>query len=343
MENKVIIIAEAGVNHNGCIERARQMVKAAKEAGVDYVKFQTAVPELVISSIAPKAEYQKQTTGEEQSQLEMCKAIHLPLSDYAELKALCEEEGVGFMSTPFDLVSIDLLSELGQDWMKVPSGEITNLPYLRKIAAAGIPVILSTGMSTIDEIIDAVEILTGQSKKYPTESKLTKEDIILLHCNTEYPTPFCDVNLSAMRAIQEATGIRVGYSDHTVGIEVPIAAVAQGACVIEKHFTLDRNLPGPDHKASLEPSDLAAMVKAIRNIEQALGNGRKEVSQSERKNIPIARKSIVAARTIRKGETLTEDNITVKRPGDGISPMMWDSVIGTTATKDFDYDQLIEL
>ena len=343
MENKVIIIAEAGVNHNGCIKRARQMVKAAKEAGVDYVKFQTAVPELVISSIAPKAEYQKQTTGEEQSQLEMCKAIHLPLSDYAELKALCEEEGVGFMSTPFDLVSIDLLSELGQDWMKVPSGEITNLPYLRKIAAAGIPVILSTGMSTIDEIIDAVEILTGQSKKYPTESKLTKEDIILLHCNTEYPTPFCDVNLSAMRAIQEATGIRVGYSDHTVGIEVPIAAVAQGACVIEKHFTLDRNLPGPDHKASLEPSDLAAMVKAIRNIEQALGNGRKEVSQSERKNIPIARKSIIAARTIRKGETLTEDNITVKRPGDGISPMMWDSVIGTTATKDFDYDQLIEL
>ena len=343
MENKVIIIAEAGVNHNGCIKRARQMVKAAKEAGVDYVKFQTAVPELVISSIAPKAEYQKQTTGEEQSQLEMCKAIHLPLSDYAELKALCEEEGVGFMSTPFDLVSIDLLSELGQDWMKVPSGEITNLPYLRKIAAAGIPVILSTGMSTIDEIIDAVEILTGQSKKYPTESKLTKEDIILLHCNTEYPTPFCDVNLSAMRAIQEATGIRVGYSDHTVGIEVPIAAVAQGACVIEKHFTLDRNLPGPDHKASLEPSDLTAMVKAIRNIEQALGNGRKEVSQSERKNIPIARKSIVAARTIRKGETLTEDNITVKRPGDGISPMMWDSVIGTTATKDFDYDQLIEL
>ena len=343
MENKVIIIAEAGVNHNGCIERARQMVKAAKEAGVDYVKFQTAVPELVISSITPKAEYQKQTTGEEQSQLEMCKAIHLPLSDYAELKALCEEEGVGFMSTPFDLVSIDLLSELGQDWMKVPSGEITNLPYLRKIAAAGIPVILSTGMSTIDEIIDAVEILTGQSKKYPTESKLTKEDIILLHCNTEYPTPFCDVNLSAMRAIQEATGIRVGYSDHTVGIEVPIAAVAQGACVIEKHFTLDRNLPGPDHKASLEPSDLAAMVKAIRNIEHALGNGRKEVSQSERKNIPIARKSIVAARTIRKGETLTEDNITVKRPGDGISPMMWDSVIGTTATKDFDYDQLIEL
>ena len=343
MENKVIIIAEAGVNHNGCIERARQMVKAAKEAGVDYVKFQTAVPELVISSIAPKAEYQKQTTGEEQSQLEMCKAIHLPLSDYAELKALCEAEGVGFMSTPFDLVSIDLRCELGQDWMKVPSGEITNLPYLLKIAAAGIPVILSTGMSTIDEIIDAVEILTGQSKKYPTESKLTKEDIILLHCNTEYPTPFCDVNLSAMRAIQEATGIRVGYSDHTVGIEVPIAAVAQGACVIEKHFTLDRNLPGPDHKASLEPSDLTAMVKAIRNIEQALGNGRKEVSQSERKNIPIARKSIVAARTIRKGETLTEDNITVKRPGDGISPMMWDSVIGTTATKDFDYDQLIEL
>ena len=273
MKHKVIIIAEAGVNHNGSLQRAKEMVKAAKTAGADYVKFQTAIPELVISSFAPKAEYQKETTGSDQSQLEMCKAIHLPLSDYAVLKSLCESEGIGFMSTPFDLVSIDLLAELGQDWMKVPSGEITNLPYLRKIAAAGIPVILSTGMSTIDEIVDAVEILTGQSKKYPTESKLTKEDIILLHCNTEYPTPFCDVNLSAMEDIRRATGLRVGYSDHTVGIEVPIAAVALGATVIEKHFTLDCNLPGPDHKASLEPDQLAAMIKAIRNIEQSIGNG----------------------------------------------------------------------
>lgn len=343
MNKKVIIIAEAGVNHNGSLQRAKEMVKAAKAAGADYVKFQTAIPELVISSFAPKAEYQKETTDSDQSQLEMCKAIHLPLTDYTILKSLCESEGIGFMSTPFDLVSIDLLAELGQDWMKVPSGEITNLPYLRKIAAAGIPVILSTGMSTIDEIVDAVEILTGQSKKYPTESKLTKEDIILLHCNTEYPTPFCDVNLSAMDDIRRATGLRVGYSDHTVGIEVPIAAVALGAIVIEKHFTLDCNLPGPDHKASLEPDQLAAMVKAIRNIEQSIGSGEKTVSQSERKNMAIARKSIVAAKDIAKGEILTEDNITIKRPGNGVSPMKWDDVIGMVAIKDFKYDQLIEI
>lgn len=343
MNKKVIIIAEAGVNHNGSLQRAKEMVKAAKAAGADYVKFQTAIPELVISSFAPKAEYQKETTDSDQSQLEMCKAIHLPLTDYTILKSLCESEGIGFMSTPFDLVSIDLLAELGQDWMKVPSGEITNLPYLRKIAAAGIPVILSTGMSTIDEIINAVEILTGQSKKYPTESKLTKEDIILLHCNTEYPTPFCDVNLSAMDDIRRATGLRVGYSDHTVGIEVPIAAVALGAIVIEKHFTLDCNLPGPDHKASLEPDQLAAMVKAIRNIEQSIGSGEKTVSQSERKNMAIARKSIVAAKDIAKGEILTEDNITIKRPGNGVSPMKWDDVIGMVAIKDFKYDQLIEI
>ncbi|MBE6313623.1 MAG: N-acetylneuraminate synthase [Bacteroidales bacterium] len=343
MNKKVIIIAEAGVNHNGSLQRAKEMVKAAKAAGADYVKFQTAIPELVISSFAPKAEYQKETTDSDQSQLDMCKAIHLPLTDYTILKSLCESEGIGFMSTPFDLVSIDLLAELGQDWMKVPSGEITNLPYLRKIAAAGIPVILSTGMSTIDEIIDAVEILTGQSKKYPTESKLTKEDIILLHCNTEYPTPFCDVNLSAMDDIRRATGLRVGYSDHTVGIEVPIAAVALGAIVIEKHFTLDCNLPGPDHKASLEPDQLAAMVKAIRNIEQSIGSGEKTVSQSERKNMAIARKSIVAAKDIAKGEILTEDNITIKRPGNGVSPMKWDDVIGMVAIKDFKYDQLIEI
>lgn len=343
MNNKVIIIAEAGVNHNGSLQRAAEMVKAAKAAGADYVKFQTAVPELVISSIAPKADYQKETTGGEQSQLEMCKAIHLPLSDYAGLKALCQKEGIGFMSTPFDLVSIDLLAELGQDWMKVPSGEITNLPYLRKIAKAGIPVILSTGMSTLPEINDAVEVLTGKSKIYPSESHLTENDIILLHCNTEYPTPFSDVNLSAMADIRNSTGLKVGYSDHSVGIEAPIAAVAMGACVIEKHFTLDRNLPGPDHKASLEPTELTAMVKAIRNIEQALGEGGKHVSNSERKNIPIARKSIVAARKIIKGELLTEDNITVKRPGNGISPMKWDEVLGTKAIKDFDYDQLIEI
>ena len=340
--NKVIIIAEAGVNHNGSLEKAKEMVYAAKKAGADYVKFQTAVPELVISSIAPKAEYQKETTGNEQSQLEMCKAIHLPLSDYALLKNLCTEVGIGFMSTPFDLVSIDLLADLGQDYFKVPSGEITNLPYLRKIAEKSLPVILSTGMSTIEEIRDAVEILTGKSKKYPSNSSLTYDDIILLHCNTEYPTPFADVNLSAMRNIADEIGVKVGYSDHTVGIEVPIAAVAMGACVIEKHFTLDKNLPGPDHKASLEPNELAAMVSSIRNIEKAIGCGIKKVSDSEKKNMPIARKSIVASRDIKKGELLTDENLTVKRPGNGISPMEWDKIIGKTAKKDFDYDHLIE-
>lgn len=330
-----IIIAEAGVNHNGSLERAREMVLAAKAAGADYVKFQTAVPELVISTYAPKAEYQKDTDGAERSQLEMCKAIHLPLSDYEELKRLCEETGIGFMSTPFDLVSIDLLQELGQDYMKVPSGEITNLPYLRKISKGGSPVILSTGMSTMDEVKAAIEILTS--------GDLTKEDIIVLQCNTEYPTPMEDVNLRAMQTMSKELGVRTGYSDHTCGIEVPIAAVALGACVIEKHFTLSRELPGPDHRASLEPDELARMVKSIRNIEKALGNGRKEVSESECKNIEVARKSIVATRSIKKGESFTEYNITVKRPGNGVSPMLWDTVIGQRAIRDFREDEPISL
>ncbi len=338
-----IIIAEAGVNHNGSLQRAREMVKAAARAGADYVKFQTAVPELVISSIAPKAEYQKELTGEEESQLDMCRAIHLPLSDYAELKDLCAQEGIGFMSTPFDLVSIDCLRDLGQDWMKVPSGEITNLPYLRKIAEAGIPVIISTGMSQMEEIEDALKILTGSHPGYPSKSRLTADDIIVLHCNTQYPTPYEDVNLLAMNTMRDRFGVRVGYSDHTRGIEVPIAAAALGAEVVEKHFTLDRNLPGPDHKASLEPDELAAMVSAIRNVDKALGSAEKEVTSSEAPNKSVARKSIVAARDIRKGEILTEENITVKRPGDGISPMLWDSVIGTQAVRDFRYDELIDI
>ncbi len=343
MKNNIIIIAEAGVNHNGSIEIARQMVYAAKEAGADYIKFQTAIPELVISSIAPKAEYQATNTGDDaQSQLEMCKAIHLPLSDYASLKQLCQQVGIGFMSTPFDLVSIDLLADLGQDFFKIPSGEITNLPYLRKVAEKGIPVILSTGMSTTEEIHDAIEILIGNSPKYPSSSRLTLNDITLLHCNTEYPTPFCDVNLNAMLSMHNEFGVKIGYSDHTTGIEVPVAAAALGASVIEKHFTLDKTLPGPDHIASLNPSELSSMVKAIRNIEIALGNGIKAVSNSEKKNIDIARKSIVASRDIKKGEILTPNNITTKRPGNGISPMKWDSVIGTTAIRDFNYDQLIE-
>lgn len=339
----VIIIAEAGVNHNGSFETACEMVKAAKRAGADYVKFQTAVPEKVISSIAPKADYQKATDGESRSQLEMCRAIHLPLSDYSRLRMLCEDEGIGFLSTPFDLTSLELLGSMNLDYMKIPSGEITNLPFLRAVAAQGTPVILSTGMSTMDEIRTAVEVLTGSSVKYPSRSNLKKEDIILLHCNTEYPTPFSDVNLLAMNEIGKATGCKTGYSDHTRGIEVPIAAVALGAAVIEKHFTLDRSMPGPDHKASLEPDELAAMVKAIRNIEKALGKEEKAVTASERKNMAVARKSIVASRDIKKGEILTEENITVKRPGNGLSPMLWDSVIGTAAAADFPYDSLITL
>lgn len=317
------------------MERAREMVIAAKEAGADYVKFQTAVPELVISTFAPKAEYQKDTDGAERSQLEMCKAIHLPLSAYKELKALCEEVGIGFMSTPFDLVSIDLLQELGQDYMKIPSGEITNLPYLRKIAAGNIPVIISTGMATIPEIRAALDILVSGS--------LTLDDITVLHCNTEYPTPMRDVNLRAMQTMAVELGVKVGYSDHTKGIEVPIAAVAMGATVIEKHFTLSRELPGPDHRASLEPDELHDMVCAIRNIEEALGSGVKDVSESERKNMVVARKSIVALTDIRKGEKFSENNVTVKRPGNGVSPMLWDDVMGKPAPRDFVCDEPISL
>lgn len=334
-DNHVIIIAEAGVNHNGNLELARRMVDEARRAGADYVKFQTAVPELVISSIAPKAEYQKETTGKEQSQLEMCRAIHLPLTDYAGLADLCREKGIGFMSTPFDLVSIDTLAPLGMDYWKIPSGEITNLPYLRKIASKGGRVILSTGMSTLDEVARAVEILE--------KGGIPRADISLLHCNTQYPTPMDDVNLRAMETLRSLGCGRVGYSDHTVGIEVPVAAVAMGAQIIEKHFTLDKTMEGPDHRASLDPAELRAMVCAIRNIEKAVGSPEKRVSPSERANIEVARKSIVAARDIAAGEIFTEENITVKRPGNGLSPMLWDDVIGQRAARDFSYDSLITL
>lgn len=333
--NHVIIIAEAGVNHNGDYDRAVAMIHAAKAAGADYVKFQTAVPELVISSVAPKAEYQKETTRAEESQLEMCRKIHLRLEDYAPLAEICREVGIGFMSTPFDLVSIDCLAPLGMDYWKIPSGEITNLPYLRKIARKGGKVILSTGMSELCEVEAALEVLE--------DNGIGRADVALLHCNTQYPTPMCDVNLRAMEQLAALHPGAVGYSDHTVGIEVPVAAVAMGARIIEKHFTLDRNLPGPDHKASLEPAELASMVSAIRNIELAIGSGEKHVSDSERPNIVVARKSIVAATDIRKGDLLTENNITVKRPGNGISPMKWDAVLGTAAIRDFLADELIEL
>ena len=333
-DNHIIIIAEAGVNHNGNYDLARKMVYAAKEAGADYVKFQTAVPELVISTYAPKAEYQKETTGNEQSQLEMCRAIHLPLSDYAPLKALCDEVGIGFMSTPFDLVSIDCLADIGMDYWKIPSGEITNLPYLRKIASKGGKVILSTGMSTLSEVAAAVEVLE--------KGGIPRTDIIVLHCTTQYPAPYDSVNLRAMNTLALLGCKAVGYSDHTQGISIPVAAAALGAKVIEKHFTLDRNLPGPDHRASLEPEELAEMIRSIRSVEAALGSGDKIVAEAERPNIAVARKSIVAARAIAPGEVLTEENITVKRPGNGISPMLWDKVIGSTASKAYLPDQLID-
>lgn len=334
--NKTIIIAEAGVNHNGSIERAITMIDVAKKCGVDYIKFQTSSsPEKVISRYAWMADYQKKNTDSEDSQLEMVRKISLPMSDFATLNEHCKEIGIKFLSTPFDLESIDLLATLGMDYMKVPSGEITNLPYLRKIARTGIPVIMSTGMCTLGMIEDALNVFYRNG--------LSTDDITLLHCNTEYPTPMVDVNLRAMETLRSAFGTKIGYSDHTKGIEVPIAAVAMGATVIEKHFTLDRTLPGPDHIASLEPSELKAMVDAIRNIELAMGSSVKRVSDSEEKNIAVARKSIVAMKPIKKGETFSDANLTVKRPGNGISPMKWDYLIGLRAKRDFEEDELIEL
>lgn len=334
-EDKVLIIAEAGVNHNGDFELACRLADAAKKAGADIVKFQTGVPEKVISTFAEQAEYQAANTGRKESQLDMVRRIMLPAEAFEPLRDYCRSIGIEFLSTPFDLDSIDTLRPLQMDAVKVPSGEITNLPYLRKIAGMGLPVIMSTGMSRPGEIDDALEVLRANGVK--------DEDITLLHCNTEYPTPYEDVNLRAMQTLQRAFGLKVGYSDHTRGIEVPVAAVALGAKVIEKHFTLDRNMDGPDHKASLEPDELAQMVRSIRHIEAALGDGRKRVSNSERKNIPIARKSLVAARPIRKGERFSEENITVKRPGDGLSPMLYDMVLGLEAPRDFGYDELIEV
>jgi N-acetylneuraminate synthase len=333
--NRVIIIAEAGVNHNGDYELAKKMVVAAKEAGADYVKFQTAIPELVMSKFAPKAEYQLNTTDEAESQLEMARAIHLTVDKYKPLKAYCEEVGIKFLSTPFDMVSIDVLAELDMDYFKIPSGEITNYPYLKKIGQFGKPVIMSCGMSELDEIAAAINVLV--------EAGVKRDEIIILHCNTEYPTPYNDVNLRAMQTIGKELGVKVGYSDHTNGIEVPVAAVALGAEVIEKHFTLDNTMEGPDHKASLEPDELKAMVDSIRHIEAALGSADKHVTESERKNMIVARKSILAAHEIKAGETFTEENLIVKRPGNGISPMRWNEVIGQTANRDFSEDELIEL
>lgn len=332
---KVFVIAEAGVNHNGSLDIAKKMIDAAFDAGADAVKFQTFKADHMISRYAPKAAYQKKATGKYESQLEMVRKLELDSKAHKVLIDHCRIKGIMFLSTPFDLESINLLNKLGMRIFKIPSGEITNLPYLRKAGALRKKVILSTGMSDLGEIEDALDVLT----KAGTERK----DITLLHCNTEYPTPMKDVNLKTMLTLKDAFKMNIGYSDHTLGIEVPVAAAALGATIIEKHFTLDRKMKGPDHKASLEPDELRAMVTAIRNIEKALGDGIKRVSLSEFKNKLIARKSIVAAKNIRKGEIFSENNITAKRPAAGISPMQWDAVVGRTARRNFMEDELIEL
>lgn len=332
--NRTLIIAEAGVNHNGDIQLAKKLIDAAANAGVDYVKFQTFNSKKLVSKKAQKADYQKENTSKiNESQLEMLQKLELTKEMHLELIQYCNLKKIKFLSTGFDLESIEFLNQLNIDLFKVPSGEITNLPYLRKISGLGKPIIISTGMADMHEIKEALSVLTLEGVK--------SEDITILHCNTEYPTPMCDVNLNAMNTIGETLGVAIGYSDHTLGIEIPIAAVAMGATVIEKHFTLDKSMDGPDHKASLEPNELKAMVTAIRNIEIALGHGIKEPSESEKKNKTIARKSIVAQCNIEKGAVLTKENITVKRPGNGISPMLWDTIIGTEASKNYKEDDLI--
>lgn len=327
------IIAEAGDNHNGQFALALKLVDAAKEAGADCVKFQTFVTEEIISKFAEKAEYQKESTNAEEGQFDMVKKLELTFDQHRKIKEYCDEKGIRFLSTPFDIPSIRFLDTLDMPFWKIPSGEITNLPYLLEIAKTKKPVVLSTGMCELEEIQSAIDILRANGTP----------KITLLHCNTEYPTPYEDVNLRAMQTMRKRFGLEVGYSDHTQGIEVPIAAAAMGAAIVEKHFTLDKNMEGPDHKASLEPDELAAMVAGIRRIEKALGSDEKTVSPSERKNIPIARKSIIARRVICKGEELTEENLAVKRPGSGISPMRWFEVLGTKAVRDFQEDELIEL
>ena len=329
----VMIIAEAGVNHNGDLELAKKMALVAKECGADAVKYQTAVPELVISMYAPKAEYQKETTGDKESQLEMVRKLHFDFESHRKLKEYCDQIGILYLSSPFDIPSVEFLATLDLPYMKVPSGEITNYPYLVAVGKTKLPIILSTGMSVPEEIEDAIKVLKDNGAR----------EITVLHCNTEYPTKYEDANLGAMLWLRDHFHCPVGLSDHTKGYECDVAAAALGAVVIEKHFTLDKNMEGPDQKASLEPQELSDMVQAVRNIEAAMGTGVKAVSSSEAKNKPIARKSIVAARKILKGEVFTEENLTTKRPGNGINPMLWNTVLGTTAVRDFEPDELIEL
>ncbi len=332
-----LIIAEAGVNHNGSIELAKQLVDKAVEAGVDFVKFQTFKASKLVTKAARQADYQQKNNGKgDASQYQMLKKLELSVEEHEILVNYCKERKISFFSTAFDFDSIKYLHSLNLGLWKIPSGEVTNYPFLKRIATYNEKTILSTGMCDMDDVRAAVDALYRNG--------LSKENLILLHCNTEYPTPFEDVNLKAMDALREEFGVEVGYSDHTRGIEVPIAAVALGAMVIEKHFTLDRNMEGPDHKASLEPDELKAMVSSIRNIERAVGgDGTKHISESERKNIAIARKSIIAACDIKQGDVFTEENLTVKRPGIGISPMRWEEVLGMTAKRDFFEDELIEL
>lgn len=330
--HKIVIIAEAGVNHNGSLRLAMEMVEKAAEAGADYVKFQTFRSENLVTSKGVAADYQKRNCNAD-SQLDMLRKLELSFESFVLLSDYCKKCGIGFLSTPFDRESIDFLADLGMDYMKVPSGEITNLPYLRAVAQTHIPVIISTGMCSYSEIEDALDVFYAGG--------YAKEEITLLHCNTEYPTPYDDVNLRAMASMHYRFGVATGYSDHTRGIEVPVAAAALGASVVEKHFTLSRSLEGPDHVSSLEPDELVGMVKSIRNVIVALGSDKKFVTESERKNIAVARKSIVAACDIKQGELFSENNLTAKRPGTGLSPMRWDEVIGRKAIKDFRRDELI--
>jgi len=331
--NKVFIIAEAGVNHNGSLDLAKRLIEIAVDSGADAVKFQTFKAESLVSKNAQKADYQKQTTDASESQFDMIKKLELDVETHRELIAYCQEKDIMFLSTPFDHESVNLLSGLGLQIFKIPSGEITNLPYLRHIGSLDKQVILSTGMSNLKEVGDALNILIN--------SGTSKDNVTVLHANTMYPTPMEDVNLNAMLTIQKEFGVDIGYSDHTLGIEVDIAAVAMGASCIEKHFTLDKSMDGPDHKASLEPEELKAMVGAIRNIEKALGSSEKKPSPSETVNIDVARKSIVASQSIKKGDKLSSKNITTKRPGTGISPMKLDAIIGTPAKRDYQMDDLI--
>ncbi len=335
MSTRTLIIAEAGVNHNGDIKLAKKLIDVAVNAGADFVKFQTFNADRLATHAAKKADYQAQATDRNETQHEMLRRLELTPAMHHELIAHCKMRKIGFFSTGFDIESVDFLASLGQNLFKIPSGEITNLPYLRHIGRLGKPIILSTGMSNMPEIESAIKALE--------QAGTPRSKITVLHCTTEYPTPICDVNLRAMKSIQTELGVAIGYSDHTLGIEVAVAAVAMGATVIEKHFTLDRNLPGPDHKASLEPAELKAMVSAIRNIEIALGDGVKQLAPSEAKNILVARKSIVASKDIQIGEIFSAENLATKRPGTGISPMRWDEVIGLTANRNYASDELIQL